>query len=79
MNPVHKTIYEFIVSYILDHQYPPSIREILDATGYYSTSTIHRYLHEMYELGILETDAGVGQSRAIRVPGLMVVRREEWA
>ena len=77
MNPAHKKIYEFVVEYILDHKYPPSIREICRGVGYRSTSTVSRYLHELREEGLIETDSGLDRPRAIRVPELVIVRRED--
>ena len=76
MRPMHEKIYEFVVGYILDHKYPPSIREIGAGVGLKSTSSVYRYLTQMYERGILETDDGVSAPRAIRVPELVIVRSE---
>lgn len=79
MNQAHEKIYEFVVEYILDHKYPPSVREIANGVGYGSTATVHHHLHNMYALGILETDAGLDRPRAIRVPDLVIMRREDGA
>lgn len=74
---MHEKIYEFVVRYILDHKYPPSIREIGTGVGLKSTSTVHHHLKQMFERGILETDAGVNSPRAIRVPELVIERRNK--
>lgn len=76
MLPMHEKIYEFVVGYILDHKYPPSIREIGVGVGLKSTSSVHHHLSQMYELGILETDTGFNSPRAIRVPDLVITRRD---
>ena len=75
MKAAHEKIYEFVVGYILDHKYPPRIREICQGTGYKSTSSVHYHLQAMVEVGILETDAGMDRPRAIRVPELIIERR----
>ena len=76
MKSAHKKIYDFVVEYILEHKYPPSIREICDGVGFKSTSTAHYHLQKMIAVGMLETDAAEGSPRAIRVPGLVIMRRD---
>lgn len=46
---------------------PPTVREICDATGIRSTSTVHAILNALEELGYIERDARY--SRAIRISG----------
>ena len=41
--------YEFIKEYILDKEYPPTIREIAQALGVKSTSTVAYYLRRLEE------------------------------
>ena len=74
MKVEHKQIYDFVVGYILDHKYPPSVREIAAGVGYKSTSSVHYHLQAMYAEGILETDSGLDRPRAIRVPELVITR-----
>lgn len=62
-------ILKSIVSYIEEHGYSPSVRDICDMTGLKSTSTIKSHLDRMFRDGLLETDCGIGTPRAIRVPG----------
>lgn len=62
-------IYNYIVDYLEEHGYPPSIREIADGVDLKSASAVHNHLCTMFEQGILETDAKTGTPRAIRVPG----------
>jgi len=65
-----------IIEYIQLHGYPPTIREIGDAVGLKSTSMIYHYLAVLFKEKKLETDAGSGASRAIRVPGYKFVPEE---
>ena len=70
-----ESIYNYIKKYVIEHGYPPSIREIGDGTGIKSTSTVHLYVNKLIESGRLESDAGYGTPRAIRVPELLITER----
>ena len=74
---VRPLILKFITEYIQKHGYSPSIREIGKAVGLSSSSSVHAHLCEMFKSGMLETDAGIGEARAIRVPGMKFVM-EDW-
>lgn len=63
-----------ITDYINEHQYPPTVRELCDITGLKSTCSIHGYINKLLEEGKLETDCGIGTSRALRVPGYKFVK-----
>lgn len=67
-------ILQCIIQYIEKHGYPPSVRELCEMTGLHSTGSVHRQLKTMIEMGVLETDEGIGMSRAIRVPGYKFVK-----
>lgn len=69
-------ILEFIISYIHIHGYPPTVREIGDGVGLKSKSSVHAHLLRMQNDGMIETDAGTGSPRAIRVPGYKFVKEE---
>ena len=73
---VRKNILDMIVSYIQEHQYPPTIQEIGDAVGLKSKSTVHSHLMKLIDEGKLETDRNRNSSisRAIRVPGYKFVK-----
>ena len=71
---IRTMIYDYIVDYLEEHGYPPSIREIADGVGVRTASTVHHHLCTMFEQGILETDAKTGTPRAIRVPGYRFTR-----
>ena len=47
-------IYQFIIKYINDKGYAPSIREIADAVGLKSSSSIHAHLMKLEEEGRIE-------------------------
>ncbi len=62
-----RLILDAISGHIAREGYPPSVREICDATGIRSTSTVHSHLKRMEQSGQLVRPTG--QRRAMRVPG----------
>ena len=60
-----REIVEFIKYFIAGHGYPPSVREIRDACGVASTSTVHAELTEIEQAGVIRRCGS--RSRAIRV------------
>lgn len=67
-----------IISYIEEHGYPPSYREIGRMVGLKSNSTIHTQIKIMLAHGMIESDAEEGCSpRAIRVPGYTFVKKAD--
>lgn len=62
-------ILDFIVSYIKQHGYPPTIREIGRGVNLRSTSTVHSHMQKMIASGVIETDDELITPRAIRVVG----------
>ena len=70
-----KRIKEFIIAYITEHQYPPTIREICKGVQLASTASVNNHIKKMLISGELETDTeGAGASRAIRVPGYRITK-----
>ena len=51
---------------------PPTVREICDAAGIKSTSTVHAYLKRLEDEGYIDRRSGL--NRAIRLPGESVTR-----
>lgn len=51
---------------------PPTVREICEATGIKSTSTVHAYLKRLEDEGYIDRRSGL--NRAIRLPGESVTR-----
>ena len=65
MTARQQQILEFIEAQIQDHGYPPSVREIGDAVGLTSPSTVHTHLNTLTRLGYLRRDPT--KPRAIEV------------
>ena len=49
-------IYDFIVSYIQENGYGPSVREIADGVGLAGPSTVHGHLRTLEQLGYITRD-----------------------
>ena len=45
-------VYEFVVSYVDSHGYPPTVREIGEAVGLASPSTVHAHLANLERAGL---------------------------
>ncbi len=59
---MQKKIYEYIASCIRNQGYPPSVREIGEAVGLKSPSTVHFHLKHLEEAGVIEKGAGKGRA-----------------
>ena len=82
-------IWQFLADYVDEHGYPPTVREIGDAVGLASPSTVHAHLANLERAGLLRRDrrsrgrsssSGAGASEACgrgdrRVPVLPLVGR----
>lgn len=49
-------IYEYILAYTKEHSYPPSVREIGEAVGLASPSTVHMHLKALESNGYIKRD-----------------------
>jgi repressor LexA len=49
-------IWNFLVEYVEGHGYPPTVREIGDAVGLASPSTVHAHLANLERAGLLKRD-----------------------
>ncbi len=65
LNEREQRVYDYIVRTIRERGYAPSVRDIREALGYKSTSTVHMYLERLEMLGYILRDEG--KSRAIRL------------
>lgn len=74
---IRKRMKRFIILYIQEHSYPPTFKEIGSAVGLKSYQSVKNHMDKMFESGELETDAGCGNSRAIRVPAYEFVKLDE--
>ena len=59
-------IFEFLQEYTTRHGYPPSVREIGEAVGLKSPSTVHLHLKTLAEVGMIQRDDR--KTRAICLP-----------
>ena len=59
---MQQRIYQFLLSYLAEHDYAPSIRDICDAVGLKSPSTVHFHLKNLAELGYIEKSAFKGRA-----------------
>lgn len=50
-------IYEYIKAVVKEKGYPPSVREICEATGLHSTSTVHAHLKRLEKKGLISRDS----------------------
>jgi repressor LexA len=60
-------IFDFVVAYADKHGYPPTVREIGDAVGLASPSTVHAHLANLERAGYLKRDPT--KPRALEVVG----------
>ena len=51
-----RQIFEFVRSYVDAHGYPPTVREIGEAVGLASPSTVHAHLANLERAGLLKRD-----------------------
>src|SRR5216117_3574239 len=49
-------IWDFLVDYVDTHGYPPTVREIGEAVGLASPSTVHAHLANLERVGLLKRD-----------------------
>ena len=67
---MQKRIYEYIASCIQRQGYPPSVREIGEAVGLKSPSTVHFHLKQLEEAGRIEKGAGTGRAITLTAPAV---------
>ena len=68
LSTMQKKIYEYIASCIQRQGYPPSVREIGEAVGLKSPSTVHFHLKHLEEVGVIEKGAGKGRAITLVEP-----------
>ena len=67
---MQKRIYEYIATCIQQQGYPPSVREIGEAVGLKSPSTVHFHLKHLEEAGMIEKGAGKGRAITLTAPAV---------
>ncbi len=66
LTKMQQKIYDFIAETIARQGYPPSVREIGDAVGLKSPSTVHFHLKHMEEKGVINKGAGKGRAITLK-------------
>ena len=66
LSPRQREILQYIQSHTESHGYPPSVREIAQAVGLKSISTVHFHLENLNKLGYLHRNKY--QKRALQLP-----------
>ena len=66
LSKMQQRIYDYIAGCIRDQGYPPSVREIGEAVGLKSPSTVHFHLKRLEEAGVIEKGAGKGRAITLR-------------
>ncbi|HYX86244.1 MAG TPA: transcriptional repressor LexA [Gaiellales bacterium] len=57
LTPRQQEILEFVNAHVEDHGYPPTVREIGQAVGLTSPSTVHAHLARLESAGLIRRDA----------------------
>lgn len=68
-------IYDFICSEVADKGYPPSVREIANAVGLSSPSTVHTHLQVLEDKGYIKRD--LSKPRALEIIGKEPVEQSD--
>ena len=68
LSKMQQKIYDYIVSCIQKQGYPPSVREIGEAVGLKSPSTVHFHLKNLEEAGMIAKGAGKGRAISLTTP-----------
>ena len=61
LSAMQQRIYDYIAACIQTQGYPPSVREIGEAVGLRSPSTVHFHLKKLADAGVIEIGAGKGR------------------
>ena len=70
LKPQEQRVFDYVVESIKENGYAPSVRDIKEALGFKSTSTVHMYLNRLEEFGLIHKEDG--KSRAITLEGSAV-------
>ncbi|SFP04185.1 repressor LexA [Oscillibacter sp. PC13] len=68
LSKMQQKIYDYLVSCIQEQGYPPSVREIGEAVGLKSPSTVHFHLKHLEEAGVIEKREGKGRAISLTHP-----------
>ncbi|MCI9648938.1 transcriptional repressor LexA [Oscillibacter sp.] len=65
LSKMQRRIYDYIAACIQEQGYAPSVREIGEAVGLKSPSTVHFHLKRLEEAGVIAKGAGKGRAIAL--------------
>ena len=68
LSAMQQRIYDYIAACIQEQGYPPSVREIGEAVGLKSSSSVHFHLKHLEEAGYIGKDAGKGRAITLKAP-----------
>jgi repressor LexA len=68
LTSMQNKIYQYIAACIREQGYPPSVREIGEAVGLKSPSTVHFHLKHLEAAGVIEKNAGKGRAITLSAP-----------
>ena len=68
MTKMQQKIYDYIAQTLAQQGYPPSVREIGDAVGLKSPSTVHFHLKHMEEMGVINKSGPKGRAITLAQP-----------
>ncbi len=68
LSEIERKILEYMVSYLREHTYQPSIREIGERFGIKSTKTVSEHLQALADKGFLQRDPS--RSRGVKILGV---------
>lgn len=70
-----KKIYDYIVKYMTNNGYSPSVRDICQGTNLKSTSTVYRHLLKLEQMGKIHMQEK--KTRTICLIGYKLIKNEE--
>ena len=77
LSNMQQKIYDYIAACIHEQGYPPSVREIGEAVGLRSPSTVHFHLKKLADAGVIEIGAGKGRAITLTHPAAPSVPEPE--
>ena len=77
LSAMQQRIYDYIAASIQTQGYPPSVREIGQAVGLRSPSTVHFHLKKLADAGFIEIGAGKGRAITLTHPAAPSVPEPE--
>jgi repressor LexA len=75
LTPIELKVYHYLLDFLTDHTYQPSVREIGREFGIKSTKTVSEILQSLADKGLIERDPS--RSRGVRLLGQEMSRRTQ--